>query len=244
MVALSAALNGVTTEEAFLPAIAPGTFGRGQNQYYPSEEAFLFAIAEAMKTEYKAIIDAGFVHKIDDPGLNDTWDMLNPALSVPAYQKYAGVRIDALNHALEGLPEEMIRYHICWGSWHGPHSTDIPLKDVAALVLRVNAGAYSIEGANPRHEHEWQVWEDVKFSDGKILIPGVIAHTTNTVEHPELVAWRIKNFARLVGRENVIAGTDCGFSQRALNPRLHPSIVWAKLEALAEGARLASQQLW
>ncbi|MCI0798834.1 MAG: cobalamin-independent methionine synthase II family protein [Chloroflexi bacterium] len=238
------ALQAVDTEEAFIPAIAPGTFGRGQNRYYSSEAEFLFAIAEAMKEEYRAIIDAGFILQIDDPGLPDTWDTLEPEPSVAEYQKYAAVRIEALNHALAGLPQDRVRYHICWGSWHGPHSTDIPLKDVLGLLLQVTAGAYSIEGANPRHEHEWRVWEETKFPEGKILIPGVIAHTTNTIEHPELVAARIVNFARLVGKENVIAGTDCGFSQRALNPRLHPSIVWAKLRALSDGAALATKQLW
>ena len=238
------ALQAVDTEEAFIPAIAPGTFGRGQNRYYSSEAEFLFAIAEAMKEEYRAIIDAGFILQIDDPGLPDTWDTLEPVPTVAEYQKYAAVRIEALNHALAGLPQDRVRYHICWGSWHGPHSTDIPLKDVLGLLLQVTAGAYSIEGANPRHEHEWRVWEETKFPEGKILISGVIAHTTNTIEHPELVAARIVNFARLVGKENVIAGTDCGFSQRALNPRLHPSIVWAKLRALSDGAALATKQLW
>ena len=238
------ALQAVDTEEAFIPAIAPGTFGRGQNRYYSSEAEFLFAIAEAMKEEYRAIIDAGFILQIDDPGLPDTWDTLEPVPTVAEYQKYAAVRIEALNHALAGLPQDRVRYHICWGSWHGPHSTDIPLKDVLGLLLQVTAGAYSIEGANPRHEHEWRVWEETKFPEGKILIPGVIAHTTNTIEHPELVAALIVNFARLVGKENVIAGTDCGFSQRALNPRLHPSIVWAKLRALSDGAALATKQLW
>ena len=238
------ALQAVDTEEAFIPAIAPGTFGRGQNRYYSSEAEFLFAIAEAMKEEYRAIIDAGFILQIDDPGLPDTWDTLEPVPTVAEYQKYAAVRIEALNHALAGLPQDRVRYHICWGSWHGPHSTDIPLKDVLGLLLQVTAGAYSIEGANPRHEHEWRVWEETKFPEGKILISGVIAHTTNTLEHPELVAARIVNFARLVGKENVIAGTDCGFSQRALNPRLHPSIVWAKLRALSDGAALATKQLW
>ena len=197
-----------------------------------------------MKEEYQTIINAGFVLQIDDPSLPDTWDMQVPALSIEEYRKFAALRVEALNYALAGLPEEMVRYHICWGSWHGPHTTDIPLRHIVDLVLQVRAGVYSIEAANPRHEHEWQVWEDTKLPDGKVLIPGVIAHTTNTVEHPELVAWRIINFANLVGRENVIAGTDCGFSQRALNPRLHPSIVWAKLRSLAEGAKLASKQLW
>ena len=238
------ALNGVATEEAFLPAISPGTFGRGQNRYYQDEEAFLYAIADAIKEEYKAIVDAGFLLQIDDPGLPDTWDMQVPALSVAEYRKSAAIKINALNHALAGIPEEKIRYHICWGSWHGPHSTDIPLKDIVDLVLRVNAGGYSIEAANPRHEHEWKLWEDVKLPDGKVLVPGVISHSTNHIEHPELVAQRITNFAGLVGPENVVAGTDCGFSQRALNPRLHPSIVWAKLQALSEGARIASNQLF
>ena len=240
----SSALEVVSTEEGFLPAIAPGTFGRGQNRYYPDEEAFLYAIADAMKEEYKAIVDAGFLLQIDDPGLPDTWDMQIPALSVAEYRKLAAVRIEALNHALQGIPEESVRYHICWGSWHGPHSTDIPLKDIVDLVLKVKAGAYSIEAANPRHEHEWKLWEDVKLPEGKVLVPGVISHSTNHIEHPELVAQRIVNFAGLVGPENVIAGTDCGFSQRALNPRLHPSIVWAKLQALSEGARIASKQLF
>ena len=231
------ALDGVATEEPFLPAIAPGS-------YYPDEEAFLYAIADAMKEEYKAIVDAGFLLQIDDPGLPDTWDMQVPALSVEDYRRLAAVRIEALNHALEGIPEEIVRYHICWGSWHGPHSTDIPLKEIVDLVLRVNAGAYSIEAANPRHEHEWTLWEDVKLPEGKVLVPGVISHSTNHIEHPELVAQRIVKFAGLVGRENVIAGTDCGFSQRALNPRLHPSIVWAKLHALSDGAQIASKQLF
>ena len=239
-----AALTGVATEEAFLPAIAPGTFGRGENQYYPDEEAFLYAIADAIKEEYKAIVDAGFLLQIDDPGLPDTWDMQVPALSVEEYRKLAVIRIDALNHALDGIPEDRVRYHICWGSWHGPLSTDIPLKEIVDLVLRVNAGGYSIEAANPRHEHEWKLWEDVKLPEGKVLIPGVISHSTNHIEHSELVAQRITNFASVVGVENLVAGTDCGFSQRALNPRLHPSIVWAKLQALSEGAKIASKQIF
>lgn len=189
-------------------------------------------------------MDAGFLLQIDDPGLPDTWDMQVPALSVEEYRKLATIRIDALNHALEGIPEDKVRYHICWGSWHGPQSTDIPLKDIVDLVLRVNAGDYSIEAANPRHEHEWKLWEDVKLPEGKVLVPGVISHSTNHIEHPELVAQRITNFASLVGAENMVAGTDCGFSQRALNPRLHPSIVWAKLQALSEGAKIASKQLF
>lgn len=239
-----AALADVNVEESFIPAISPGTFGRGQNEYYPDDESFYYAIADAMKEEYKAIIDAGFVLQIDDPGLPDTWDLQNAKMDEKEYHEFAELRIDALNHALEGLPTDRIRYHICWGSWHGPHTTDIPLKDVLDLVLKVNAGAYYIEAANPRHEHEWKLWQDGTLPDGKILVPGVVAHVTNHIEHPELVADRIVRFANIVGKENVIAATDCGFSQGALNPRLHPSIVWAKLRTLAEGAALATKQLW
>ncbi|MCI0440114.1 MAG: cobalamin-independent methionine synthase II family protein [Chloroflexi bacterium] len=240
-----AALAGVDVEEAFIPAVAPGTIeGQRRNEYYPTAKDYLFAIAEAMREEYRAIVDAGFLLQIDDPRIVVQYDMLDPAPSVEQYQEFAELRVEAINHALEGIPPERVRYHLCWGSWHGPHTTDFPLKDIVDIVLRIRAGAYSIEAANPRHEHEWQVWERVRLPDGKILIPGVIAHTTNTVEHPELVAWRVANFARLVGRENVIAGSDCGFSQGALNPRVHPSIMWAKLRALSEGAALATKQLW
>jgi 5-methyltetrahydropteroyltriglutamate--homocysteine methyltransferase len=241
---LKAALQGLQVEEAFLPAIAPGSFARFQNQYYPTEEAFLMAIAEAMREEYKAIVDAGFILQIDDPGLPDTWDLLTPAPTIQAYRQFAELRIAAVNHALAGLPAERVRYHICWGSWQGPHATDIALKDVVDLMLQVQAQAYSVEAANPRHAYEWHVWEDVKLPEGKILIPGVIAHTTAVVEHPETVAERIMNFARVVGRERVIAGADCGFAQGAFLRRQHPSIMWAKFQALVEGARLASRRLW
>lgn len=240
-----AALAGVTPEEAFIPAVAPGTIElQRKNEYYPTDEAFLFAIAEAMREEYKAIVDAGFLLQIDDPRVVTQYGMPDPAPSIEEYRKFAELRVEAINHALEGIPEDRVRYHLCWGSWHGPHVTDVPLKDIVDIVLRVRAGAYCVEAANPRHEHEWQVWENVKFPDGKVLIPGVVAHTTNLVEHPELVAWRIAIYARLVGRENVIAGTDCGFSQGAFTPRVHSSIMWAKLQALAEGAALATEQLW
>jgi 5-methyltetrahydropteroyltriglutamate--homocysteine methyltransferase len=241
---LKSALQEVQVEEAFVPAIAPGSFARFQNQYYATEEAFLFAIAEAMKEEYKAIVDAGFILQIDDPGLPDTWDMLNPALTIPEYRKFAALRVEAINHALAGLPEDRIRYHICWGSWQGPHVTDIPLKDVVDLLLQVRAQGYSVEAANPRHAYEWHIWEDTKLPEGKVLIPGVIAHTTAVVEHPETVADRIMNFAGVVGRERVIAGADCGFAQGAFLRRQHPTIMWAKFQALAEGARLASKKLW
>jgi 5-methyltetrahydropteroyltriglutamate--homocysteine methyltransferase len=235
-----AALEGKPVEEAFLPAVAPGTIEHWlANEYYPSDEAYLYAIADAMHEEYKAITDAGFILQIDDPDLPDAWQIY-PELTVPQYRAYAQVRIEALNHALRGIPPELIRLHVCWGSYHGPHKFDIPLRDIVDLVLSVPAQAYSIEASNPRHEHEWRLWEDVKLPDGKILIPGVVSHCCDFVEHPELVAQRLVSFAGLVGRENVIAGTDCGLGERVG----HPSIVWGKFEALAEGARLASQELW
>ena len=202
------------------------------------------AIAEAMKEEYRTIVDAGFLLQIDDPGLPDTWDLINPAPTVQEYRKFAALRVEAVNYALAGIPEERVRYHICWGSWQGPHVTDIPLKDVVDLLLQVRAQAYSVEAANPRHAYEWHVWEDVKLPEGKILIPGVIAHTTAVVEHPETVADRIINFARVIGRERVIAGADCGFAQGAFLRRQHPTIMWAKFQALAEGARIATKRLW
>ena len=233
------ALAKVTAEEGFITAVAPGSFARRQNRYYGSDEAFLHALAEALREEYKAIIEAGFVLQLDDPGLPDTWDMANPEPSVADYQKFAMLRVEALNHALRELPEDRIRYHICWGSWHGPHSTDLPLRSIVDVLLQVHAGAFSIEAGNVRHEHEWKVWRDVKLPEGKILIPGVVSHATNVVEHPEVVADRILNFARVAGRENVIAGTDCG-----LGGRIHPQLVWAKLEALVAGARLATNELW
>jgi 5-methyltetrahydropteroyltriglutamate--homocysteine methyltransferase len=240
-----AALVGVHPEEAFIPAVAPGTIElQRRNEYYPTDEAYLFAIAEAMREEYKAIVDAGFLLQIDDPRVVTQYGMPDPAPSIAEYRKFAELRVEALNHALADIPLDRVRYHLCWGSWHGPHVTDVPLKDIVDIVLRVRAGAYCVEAANPRHEHEWQVWEEVKLPDGKILIPGVVAHTTNIVEHPELIAWRLMTYARLVGGENVMAGTDCGFSQGAFTPRVHASIMWAKLQALAEGAALATQRLW
>jgi 5-methyltetrahydropteroyltriglutamate--homocysteine methyltransferase len=243
--AFKAALAGVQPAEAFIPAVAPGTIElQRRNEYYPTDEAYLFAIAEAMREEYRAIVEAGFVLQLDDPRVVTQYGMPDPAPSIVDYRKFAELRVEAINHALAGIPSERVRYHLCWGSWHGPHVTDVPLKDIVDIVLRVHADAYSVEAANPRHAHEWQVWEQVKLPDGKVLIPGVVAHTTNLVEHPELIAWRLTTYARLVGRENVIAGTDCGFSQGALTPRVHASIMWAKLQALAEGAALASAQLW
>jgi 5-methyltetrahydropteroyltriglutamate--homocysteine methyltransferase len=239
-----AALQGVNVEEAFVPAIAPAMVGRGQNQYYATEEEYVFAIAEALKTEYRAIVDAGFILQIDDPGLGETWDMMIPAPPLEEYRRLQARNIDALNQALAGIPEERVRYHLCWGSWQGPHVHDLGLRDIVDLLLRVKAQAYSVEAATPRHSYEWRVWEDVTLPEGKVLIPGVIAHTTAVVEHPETVAERIMNFASVVGRERVIAGADCGFAQGAMYQRQHPTVMWAKFEALVQGARLASERLW
>jgi 5-methyltetrahydropteroyltriglutamate--homocysteine methyltransferase len=245
LAAFDSALQGLNFAEAFVPAVAPGTVElQRRNEYYATEEEYLFAIAEAMKTEYRLIVDAGYVLQIDDPRLVTEFDSMDPAPTPEEYQRFAEMRVEALNHALTGLPRDRIRYHVCWGSWHGPHSTDIPLRDILPVVLNIHAGAFSIEAANPRHEHEYHVWETVKLPDGLALIPGVIAHTTNHVEHPTLVAERIVNYAKIVGRENVIAGVDCGFAQGAGTQRVHPSIMWEKFRMLAEGARLASEQLW
>jgi len=232
--------SGTKPEETFMCVLAPGWLEHFfLNEYYSSDEEYIFALADAMRPEYKAIVDAGFILQVDDPALPDTYDMIVPNPSIAEYRKFAEVRVDALNQALKGLPEDRVRYHICWGSWHGPHTHDLPLRHVVDLMLKITAGAYSLEAANPRHEHEWKIWQDVKLPAGKILIPGVVTHHTNVVEHPELVADRIVRYANIVGRENVIAGTDCG-----MGFRVHPQIAWAKLKALAEGARLASKQLW
>jgi len=239
---LKAAKDKAGVEEAFVASIAPGSlemFCRAQNSYYPNAEAFFEAIAAAMREEYRAIVEAGFVLQLDDPGLPGAWDMLDPRPNLEEYRRYAMRRIEALNRALESIPEDRVRYHICWGSWHGPHTTDMPLRVIADVMLKVKAQAYLIEAGNVRHEHEYKVWRDIKLPAGKILIPGVVSHATNVVEHPELVADRILAFANIVGRENVIAGTDCG-----LGGRVHPQIAWAKLRALSEGAALASKKLW
>jgi 5-methyltetrahydropteroyltriglutamate--homocysteine methyltransferase len=240
-----AALKGVHVEEAFLPVAAPASvIPDRKNEYYKSDEECLFAIGAAMRAEYKMIVDAGFLLQLDDARAAVTYDRMVPPAAFADYRKWVDMHMEVLNHAIEGLPPERIRYHVCWGSWPGPHTTDVPLKEIVDLILKVKVGAYVIEGANPRHEHEWKVWKDVKLPDGKVLIPGVISHATNVVEHPELVAERIGRYARLVGRENVLAGTDCGFAQGPFYRRVHPSIMWAKLEALAQGARLASKELW
>jgi 5-methyltetrahydropteroyltriglutamate--homocysteine methyltransferase len=240
-----AALAGQRFEEAFIPAVAPGTIElQRANHFYKTQEEFLYAIADAMKTEYKMIVEAGFILQIDDPRMVTEYDSMDPPPTPEEYRRFATMRIEALNHALAGLAEDRVRYHMCWGSWHGPHTTDAPLREIAPVILQIKAGAFSLEAANPRHEHEYHVWEDIKFPDGKIIIPGVIAHTTNCVEHPELVAERIMRYARIVGRENVIAGVDCGFAQGLATARVHPSIMWEKFRMLSEGARLATQRLW
>ncbi len=235
-----AALAGVRPAEAFLPAVTPGTIEHWlRNEHYADEEAFVYAIAEAMREEYQGIVDAGFVLQIDDPDLPDGWQMY-PQMSVKDYRRYATIRVDALNHALRGIPTEKIRLHVCWGSFHGPHQGDIALRDIIDIVFRVRAGSYSIEASNPVHEHEWRVFEAVKLPKDAILIPGVVGHCTDFIEHPELVAERLVRYAKLVGRDRVMGGTDCG-----LGPRVgHPEIAWAKLEALAQGARLATKRLW
>lgn len=240
-----AALKNVKVEEAFLPVAAPASvIPDRKNEYYKSDEELQAAIAGAMRTEYKMIVDAGFLLQLDDARSAVTYDRMVPPASFGDYRKWLARQVDILNHAIEGLPADRIRYHVCWGSWPGPHTSDVPLKEIVDLILKVKVGAYVIEGANPRHEHEWQVWKNAKLGAGQVLIPGVISHATNVVEHPELVAERITRLARVLGRENVIAGTDCGFAQGPFYRRVHPSVMWAKLEALSEGARLASRELW
>jgi 5-methyltetrahydropteroyltriglutamate--homocysteine methyltransferase len=240
-----AALAQAGRTEGFLPVAAPASvIPDRKNEYYKSEEDLLHAIAGAMRTEYRAIIDAGLTLQLDDARFAVTYDRMVPPASLADYRRWVEMHVEILNHALEGIPQDRVRYHVCWGSWPGPHTTDVPLKDVVDLILKVRAGTYLIEGANPRHEHEWRVWERVRLPAGKRLAPGVISHATNVVEHPELVAERIVRLARLVGAENVLASTDCGFAQGPFHRRVHPSIMWAKLEALVEGARLATQELF
>ena len=241
---LKAALKGVEFEEVFMPAISPSNIEDWQkNAYYKSQEEYVFAIAEAMREEYTAIVDAGFLVQIDDPRLV-TYYIIHPEASIEDCRKWAELRIAALNHALRDIPQEKIRFHTCYGINMGPRIHDMELKDIVDLILKIRAGAYSFESANPRHEHEWKVWKNVKLPDDKILIPGVISHSTILVEHPELVADRIIRYAEIVGRENVIAGSDCGFATFAGSKEVHPSIVWAKLKALSDGAQIASKQLW
>ena len=242
---LKAALKDVKVEGVFLPVVAPGSVApeRGE-EYYKSSEESLFAIARALREEYRAIIDAGFILQIDDAFLASYYDVMVPPASLADYRKWAQIRLDATNEAISGLPAERIRYHVCWGSWNGPHTNDVPVQDIVDLILRLKVGGISLEMANPRHEHEWRVWESVRLPDDKVLLPGVVTHSTNIVEHPELVAERIVRLANLVGRERVIASTDCGFAQGPFTRRVHPSIQWAKLASLVEGADIASRQLW
>jgi len=241
---LTAALSAAGASDGFLTAVAPASTGYdAANEYYATDGDYVFAIAEALREEYLEIVNAGLVLQVDDAVLANMYDELmqeGPA----RYRAWAEVRVEALNHALRGIPEEKVRYHICFGSWHVPHMADAAMADIVDLMLSVRAGAYSIEAANARHEHEWRVWQTTKLPPGRILIPGVVTHHTTTVEHPRLVADRIVRFAGLVGRENVMAGTDCGFAQLEGIRRVHPQVMWAKLEALAEGARIASRELW
>jgi 5-methyltetrahydropteroyltriglutamate--homocysteine methyltransferase len=237
---LTAAVRANRPEDAFMTAVSPATLQILPNEYYKSREDYTFALAEAIREEYKAIVDAGFILQIDDPALVDIYDWwfsMNDDLA--GYRKWAEFQVEAVNHALQGIPKDRVRFHICWGSWHGPHKGDVELKDVVDLLLKVKAQGYSVEAGNVRHEHEWKVWQNTKLPDGKLVVPGVVSHATNVLEHPELVADRIVRFAKAVGRENVIASTDCG-----LGGRVHPQLAWAKLQALTEGARLATKQLW
>ncbi len=236
---LRAALGAQEAGDAFITTTAPASIEVGRrNEYYSDEEEYLFALADALRIEYEAIAEAGFLVQVDDAWLAALWDRIGIKMGLEAYKKYCMLRVDALNHALANIPEEQVRYHLCWGSWHGPHAHDIPLADIVDVVLAVNAQAYLFEAANARHEHEYVVWEQIELPEGKILAPGVVTHSTPLIEHPELVAQRIRRFANIVGSENVIASTDCG-----LGLRCHPQIAWAKLEALSAGAALASKSL-
>jgi 5-methyltetrahydropteroyltriglutamate--homocysteine methyltransferase len=242
---LKTALARVNVTGGFLPVVAPASVYWLENEYYKTDEEFVFAVADALRTEYRVIADSGLFLQVDDAVLVHECDsILSRGGSMEDYRRWAQIRIDALKHALKGIPEERVRYHVCWGSWHGPHAYDPPLSDVVGFLLQVPARYYAIEQANARHEHEWKLWEEVKLPDGKVLIPGVVTHHTNIVEHPELVAQRLTRLARVVGRERVMGGTDCGFAQGAFIRRVHPSIQWAKLRALSEGAALATRELW
>jgi 5-methyltetrahydropteroyltriglutamate--homocysteine methyltransferase len=241
---LKAAMEAAGVTEGFLPVVAPAScFPNLIDEHYGSEQAALMGIAEALREEYRAIVDAGLQVQIDDAYIPFMYDVLVPPGTMDDYRAWAQPRIDALNHALEGIPEDRVRYHVCWGSWNGPHTNDIALRDILDLMFQVKAKTYLYEAANPRHEHEWTVWEDINLPDGKVLAPGVISHATNVVEHPELVGERLERVARLVGAENVVASTDCGFAQGPYIHRVHPTIQWAKLEALSQGAKIASGAL-
>jgi 5-methyltetrahydropteroyltriglutamate--homocysteine methyltransferase len=241
---LKAALAGVKAEEAFITAISPSNLELYyENRYYASDEEYLAALAEAMREEYKAIVDAGFLLQIDDPRMATHYNR-TPRASIEDCRKFIAVRVEAVNHALRGIPEDRVRFHTCYSVNIAPRVHDFELRHFVDLMLQVRAGAYVIEAANPRHEHEWQVWEDTRLPDGKLLVPGVVSHCIHLVEHPELVAQRIARFASVVGRERVIAGTDCGFGTSGAGDEVHPDVAWAKLAALVEGARIASGRLW
>jgi len=241
---LKAALAGVRCEEAFMPAVSPAQLaGWNMNEHYMTDEAFRVAIADALREEYRAIVDAGLVLQIDDPQLASHYTT-HPELDIAQCRNVAAATIELLNHALAGIPAERVRYHTCYGINMGPRVHELEMKHIVDIMLRINAGAYSFEAGNPRHEHEWRVWEEVKLPEGKVLIPGVITHGSNFVEHHEAIAQRIGRFAQVVGRENVIAGADCGFASFSTTCEVHPTVVWAKLASLAEGARLATKELW
>ncbi len=241
---LKTALATANVTEGFLTAVAPASTGYdASNEYYKDERDYVFAIADALREEYLEIVNSGLILQVDDAVLANMYDELVQH-GAERYQQWSELRVEALNHALRGIPEDRVRYHVCFGSWHVPHVADAPLEAIAPLMLKVRAGAYSIEAANVRHEHEWRVWQSAQLPPGKILIPGVVTHHTTSIEHPRLVADRIIRFAGLVGRENVVAGTDCGFAQLEAYQRVHPQIMWAKLQTLAEGAQLASRELW
>jgi 5-methyltetrahydropteroyltriglutamate--homocysteine methyltransferase len=241
---LKAALAAVTCEEAFMPAVSPTNLANwNTNEYYQTDEEFRIAIADALHEEYQAIVDAGLVLQVDDPQLASHWAM-HPEIDLAECRRWASASVELLNHALRGIPADRIRYHTCYSINMGPRVYDMELKHIVDIMLGVRAGAYSFEAGNPRHEHEWRVWETVNLPEGKVLIPGIVTHASNLVEHPETVAQRIARFAGAVGRENVIAGADCGFASFSTSCEVHPTVVWAKLAALAEGARLATAELW
>ncbi|WP_167143227.1 cobalamin-independent methionine synthase II family protein [Canibacter zhoujuaniae] len=236
---LRSALDAQGVENGFITALSPGSGARIADQYYGNDRDHLWAWAESQREEYRAIVDGGLILQIDDPSIAENWDQINPEPTIDEYREFTQLRVDALNYALEGIDPERVRFHLCWGSWHGPHVTDIEFKHIADLMLQINAKYYSFEAANVRHEHEWKIWKDIELPKGKVLVPGIVSHATNVVEHPELVADRIENFANIVGPENVIASTDCG-----LGGRIHPDIAWAKLESLGEGAQIAAKRLF
>jgi len=235
---LKAGLQVAGIKDGYMNSVAPASCSRMANEHYKNEEELMYACAEAMREEYKAIVDAGLILQLDDPAIGENWDQQKEEPSVEGYRRYSKKCIDVLNHAIRGLPSDRIRFHLCWGSWHGPHTTDIPMQHLIDLMLAVNANAYSFEAANPRHEHEWKLWKNTKLPDGKVIMPGVVTHSTNLIEHPEVVADRIVRFAEAVGPDKVVASTDCG-----LGGRVHPQIAWAKLEVLAQGAELASKRV-